>query len=178
MEKGLVAFFGQTSSGIGAFGINIQSLVIQLVTFLLVFWVLKRFAFKPILQLLQKRREIIENGVKYGVDIKRQHDELKEEIEAEFHQARLNADKIIESARHEAHAIIDKAEEAARMNADIILLEANQRIKQEQIRLRRQVEQETVGLIIEATESIIKEKIDPIKDAELIDRALQESQLL
>jgi len=51
--------------------------------------------------------------------------------------------------------------------------EADSRIKQDTDRARRQLETELVGLVADATEAIIDEKIDARKDAGLIERALK-----
>jgi len=63
-------FAAETSSGIGALGVDGRALVIQLVTFALAYWVLRRFAFKPILKVLQDRRDLIESGVQIGEQMK------------------------------------------------------------------------------------------------------------
>jgi len=68
---------------------------------------------------------------------------------------------------------VREAEDKARAKAAGILTEAEQRIVAETKRARKQLEGELVGLISDATEVIIGEKIDATKDAQLIDRALQ-----
>jgi len=63
--------FGDSSSGLGALGISGQAFLIQLVTFLLAFLVLRQWAFKPIVRLLRERRETIDRGVHLGNKCKR-----------------------------------------------------------------------------------------------------------
>lgn len=63
--------FGDSSSGIGALGINVSAFVVQLLTFLLALWLLQRFAFKPILRALADRRALIEKGVSLGEEMKK-----------------------------------------------------------------------------------------------------------
>ena len=48
--------FADSSSGIGALGIDTKALVIQVITFLLAFWALQHWAFKPIVQLMERRK--------------------------------------------------------------------------------------------------------------------------
>ena len=69
MFLSLLNNFGDSSSGLGALGINASAFVIQLITFILVFLVLRQWAFKPILKILNERRETIEKGVKLGQEM-------------------------------------------------------------------------------------------------------------
>jgi F-type H+-transporting ATPase subunit b len=162
-----------SSSGLGALGINLQALIIQLVTFVIVFLVLKRFAFKPILKVLQQRRELIENGVKLGEQMQKEKVELEDQVAAKLHQARTEADDIITTAQEEAKQLAQEAEETAKEKANKIVAAADAQIEQDTARARKKLEGELVGLISEATEAIIEEKVDAKKDAALIDKALR-----
>lgn len=164
----------EASSGIGALGVDVRALVIQLATFVLVFLVLKRFAFKPILKVLRERRELIESGVELGEKMRAQQAEAEAKTAEMLAAARTEADGIIAGANETSKQTIREAEDKARDKAAGILAEADERIKNETQRARKQLEGELVGLISDATEAIIGEKVDTQKDAALIDRALKE----
>lgn len=167
--------FGTTSaSGIGALGINWQAFIIQLITFLIVFLVLKRFAFKPITKVLASRRKLIDDGVNLGEAMKRKSAELEAEVSNQLQKARTDADKLLTLAQQEARQVIQSAEDDARAKAEAISAEAKQRIEQDISIARKKLEKELVGLVAEATEAIIDEKIDAKKDSALIDRALKQ----
>ena len=55
-----------TTSGIGALGFSWSSFVIQLISFLIVFLILKRYAFKPIIKILKERSDLINDGINLG----------------------------------------------------------------------------------------------------------------
>lgn len=169
----ILTHFGESSSGLGALGVDGQAFVIQLITFVLAFLVLKRFAFKPILKVLHERRETIENGVKLGEQMKREEAKLAAQVDETLHKARQEADSIIATAQDSGRQAVRDAEEKARAKAAGIVTEAESRIVQETARARKQLEQEVVGLISDATEAIIDEKVDAKKDAALIERALK-----
>lgn len=172
----LTTFAAESSgSGLSALGVDGRAFLIQLITFVLVFWVLKRYAFAPILKVLQERRETIESGVKLGEEMQRERAKLDNEIEKKLHEARQEADEIIAGANDTSRQAIREAEDKAREKAAGILESAEARIAQETARARKQLEKEVVGLISEATEAIIEEKVDAKKDAALIERALKES---
>ena len=165
--------FGDSSSGIGALGFDGKAFIIQLVTFLLAYLVLRHWAFGPIMRVLRERRETIENGVKMGEQLQKEKLELEAQVEKTLQETRVQADSILAEAKGAAQASIHDAEEAARAKAAGIAEAAADRLIQDTARARKQLEQEVVGLIADATETIIDEKIDVKKDAQLIERALR-----
>lgn len=168
-----ITIFGESSSGLGALGVDGRALLIQLITFVLALWVLKRYAFKPIGKVLTERRELIESGVKIGEDMHKQQTKLETTINATLTEARTQADGIVAAAQDAARDTVREAETKARDKADAILTEAKQRTVQDVARARKQLESELVSLISDATEAIIEEKVDAKKDASLIDKALK-----
>lgn len=167
-------FAAEESSGIGALGLDGKALAIQLITFVLAFLVLKRFAFEPILKVLNERRELIESGVALGEKMRQEEAKMGAKIDAELAKARKEADGIIAAANETSRETIREAEVKAQDKAAGILKDAEERIKTDTQRARKQLEGELVGLISDATEAIIGEKVDAKKDAALIDKALQE----
>jgi len=165
--------FADSSSGIGALGVSGQAFVIQLITFILAYLVLRRWAFGPIIKILRERRETIESGVKLGEQMQKAKAELEAQVDEVLHDSRQQADGIIAGAQDTARQTIREAEDKAREKAAGILKEAEERVVQDTARARQQLEKELVGLISEATEAIIEEKVDAKKDAQLIDRALK-----
>lgn len=169
-----VTKFAAESSGIGALGIDGKVFLIQLVTFGLAFLVLKRFAFKPILKILDERRQTIESGVLLGEKMRKEETKLEQKVAEELRKARKAADGIIAAAHETSRATIREGEDKAREKAAGILKEADERIVTDTARARKKLEGELVGLISDATEAIIGEKVDSAKDKELIEKALKE----
>lgn len=168
-----LAQFADGSSGIGALGIDSKALVIQIVTFLLAFWVLQRFAFKPIVATMERRRVTIEKGVKLGEQMQKEQAELEQKVAKALHEARAKADGIVAAAEAQSRQAMQDAEDKAIQKADGIVAAAKDRIAQEEARVRKKLEQEVIGLIADATEAIIDEKVDAKKDAQLINKALK-----
>ncbi len=71
--------FGDSSYGLGALGVDGHAFIIQLITFVLAFLILRRYAFGPILKVLHERRETIENGVKLGEQMKQEEAKMAAE---------------------------------------------------------------------------------------------------
>jgi len=154
-------------------GLSASAFIVQLVTFILIFFILKKFAFKPIVSLLEKRRQAIEDGVLLGEKMEKREAKLEEEGNTIIREARQEADKIVAIAHKESREVIREAEVSAKTKADAVLKDATARIEEDSERARRSLEKDIVGLVSEATETVVHEKVDAKKDAELIDRALK-----
>lgn len=170
----VTTFAADSSSGLGALGVDGKAFVIQLITFVLAFFVLKRYAFGPITKMLDERSKTIEEGVALGEKMKKDEAKLQASIDEEMAKARREADGIIAAAHETSRDKVREAETKAQDKAAGILKDAEERIKTDTARARKKLEGELVGLISDATEAIIGEKVDAKKDAQLIDRALQE----
>lgn len=169
----LLTNFGATEevSGIGALGIDFLAILAQAFTFLVLFFVIKKFALDGIVKTLEKRRKTIDDGVRLGVEMEAEKAELDEKVEAVLRDARINADEIIAGGQKEAGSIIKAAEEAAGRKVDAMLADAHGKIEEDITAARKGLEQEMRALVAEATEVIIEEKLDAKKDESLIKRA-------
>jgi F-type H+-transporting ATPase subunit b len=168
------SLMADSSSGIGALGIDGKELIIQLVTFVLAFWVLQHWAFKPIIKVMEQRRKTIEDGVNLGEQMKKDKAALEAKVAQELAKARTEADGIIAEANENARQVIREAEEKAQEKAAGIVKEGEERAATEMVRARKKLEGEIVGWVSDATEAIIGEKVDAKKDADIIGRALKE----
>ncbi len=162
-----------SSTGIGALGISPSAFIIQLLSFVIVFLLLKRFAFKPIIKLLEERRKTIDNGVKMGQQLEREKAKLDEQAKQIVRDARAEADKIVATGHKEARELVHEAEKSASLKADDILAQAQLKISDETEHARRKLEKDMAVLVSDATEAIVGEKIDAKKDKALIEKAMK-----
>jgi F-type H+-transporting ATPase subunit b len=172
MVINLMQNFGDSSSGLGALGFSGSSFLIQLITFILAYLVLRHFAFGPITKVLRERRELIDKGVSLGDEMKKEKVKLEEDIRKQLSEAREKADAIISSAEESAKESIHAAENKAQEKADIILKEAKLKTVQEMASAKRSLEHEIAELVAEATEVLTGDKVDAKKDSSLISKAL------
>ena len=162
-----------SGSPLAALGVDGKSLVFQLITFLLVFLILKRFAFKPITKMLAERRRVIADGILLGEQMEKEKANLDAQADKVIRDARYDADKIIAIAHKESRELIHAAEKDAKVKVESIMKDANVQIGEDADRARRAVEKDLVGLVSEATEAVVHEKVDSKKDAEIVERALK-----
>ncbi len=167
--------FADSSSGLGALGVDPKAFIVQLITFGLAYLVLRRYAFAPIMKVLKERRDTIESGVKLGEQMQKDRAEFEAKVASLLQAARAEADGIIASTQDTARDMIREAEDKARQKAAGVMAEADSRIAQEAARMRKQLEKELATLVADATEAVLGEKIDSKKDSQLIERALKKA---
>jgi F-type H+-transporting ATPase subunit b len=163
----------EEATGLGALGVSLESFIIQLITFVLVFMLLKKFAFTPIGKMLEKRRQTIDDGVRLGQKLERQQEKMDQEAAKITKEARHEADRIISNANKDARQIQRDAEKAANRKADAMLSDAEARIKEDTQQAKQKLEKEIVGIVSEATEAIVGEKVDSKKDDEIIQKIIR-----
>ncbi len=170
----LLTNFGATEevSGIGALGIDVLAILAQAFTFLVLFFIIKKFALDGIIKTLEKRRQTIDDGVRLGREMEAEKAALDAKVDDALKAARAEADEIIAGGQKEASQIIKAAEEAASRKAEAILADAHGKISEDIAAARKGLQQEMRTLVTEATEIIIEEKLDQRKDESLIKRAL------
>ncbi|MCD6149493.1 F0F1 ATP synthase subunit B [bacterium] len=153
-------------------GINGKLLLAQIVNFFILLYILKRFAYKPILKVLDDRKEKIEKGLQDAEKAKNKLGEMEEKEK-----------KILLTARKEAQKIVDSAEEIAKKNKEEIIIESKsqaekilsdteKKIEEEKNKMLGEVKSEMAELVSLATEKVIGEKMDEEKDREIIEQAI------
>lgn len=171
----IVTIFGSTSEesqGIAALGIDPIAILAQAATFLLLFWLIKKFALDKIVATLEKRRKTIDDGVRLGRKMETEQEKLKDIIAQELHKAREEADKIIAEGKSESVVIIRDAEQSARQKADDIIKDAQSKILEDAEKVRQELEKDIRELVADATAIILEQKIDAKKDENIIERAI------
>lgn len=161
------------AKGLAALGLDSKAFIVQLITFLLVFYVLRRFVFKRVVDLLETRQAKIDEGLSLTTKLSEEKAKLDKDAAKVRQEARKEAEEIVASSHAQAKALVKEAEDAAQLKADAIVADAQKKIADEANRARRQLEKEMVDLVVEATEAVTREKLDAKKDGVLIANALK-----
>lgn len=157
----------------GILGFSPQAFLIQLVTFVLVFALLKKFAFNKIVTLLDERHKVIDDGVRLGRKLEQERERLDQEASRITREARLEADRIIDNGHKDAREVLRDAEKVAKRKTDTMIEDAEARIHEDSQAAKRKLEKDIVSIVSEATEAIVGEKVDPKKDAEIIEKVIR-----
>lgn len=166
------ATHSEESEGIGALGLDIFAIGAQALTFLILFYVVKRFALDGIVKNLQTRHDDINRGLHLTAELDKQKAELDARVEELLKKARKEADGIVAEAHSQTGKIVQAAEESANRRAEEILRAAEGKIERDITEARAGLKSEMATLIAEATEAILGEKLDAAGDKKLIEKYL------
>lgn len=158
-------------------GIDIRSIVFQLINFGILLWILQRFAFRPLIQVLQDRKEAIEESLRTADELDLAKAEMEKTRQSLIAQARQESDVIVQQAKQVAEDIVSKAHDKAAQQTDAMKKRAEQEIEQQVVQAQSAMKSEVANLVVMATEKIIKKKLDPVQDEALITQALYEKVL-
>ncbi len=127
--------------------------------FLVVLFLLKKLAWKPILTAIKTREESIENALKASEKALAEVEAVKSSAEKEQKKAREERDAILKEARDMKDAIISEAKTKATTEADRILLNARESIKNEKLAAIAELKNQVATLSIEIAEKILKSEL-------------------
>lgn len=163
----------ETSEGIGALGLSLPAIIASAITFLVLFIVVKKYALTGIVANLEKRENDISRGLHLTSEMDKKAAELETTVEKTMKAARVEADAILADAKTETGKIIQAAEESANRRAEEIMKTAEGKIESDISNARDELKGEMAGLITEATEAILSQKLDAKSDRKLVEDYLK-----
>jgi len=165
-----------TTTGIGALGLDLSAFIFQVVNFAILLVILRIFAYPLIVKILEDRRQKIAASLKTAEELAKAKTEMAKKEQAVLAAARTQAEHIIIQAHRQAEEQATAIEAKAQEHAEQIKEQAHIEINQNLAAARKQLKQEAVQLVIAATEQIIKVKLDPAQDEQLISEALSQAE--
>ncbi|MEX0935241.1 MAG: F0F1 ATP synthase subunit B [Candidatus Paceibacterota bacterium] len=147
----------------------------NLVNFLIIFWLLKKFVFSSIKDVLDKRKQRIQDGVENAQKAERDRVMAKEAYEKRMKEAQMEANEIVSDARSKEREIIEEARGKASTEADLILERGKEKIEEERSKLKGEVEKDAVEMVVDATEKVLRENIDEKKNDTFIRSLIKQS---
>jgi F-type H+-transporting ATPase subunit b len=139
----------------------------NLVAFILLFFILKKTAWKPILKSLNEREKGIADSLATAEKVKAEMLQLKGENEALLAKAREERAQLLKEARDTRDKIVNEAREQAKLEAGKIIADAQTAIEQQKMAALTEVKNQVGNLVVEVAEKILRR--------ELADKSQQES---
>jgi F-type H+-transporting ATPase subunit b len=156
------------------FGISAPFILAQIVNFLVVAFILWKFAFKPVLATLDERQTKIASGLKYADEMKVQLDAMQAESAAAAKKAQAEATRIIEEARKAAKEFLDRQTQESSAKAADILAKAQQVIELEKKKMLAEARTEIARLVIETTQQVLGQQLSDADRARYNEAAAKE----
>ena len=143
-----------------------------IVCFLITLFVLKRYAFGPIQNLIDKRSEVIRHSVEDVEAAREEARKLLEEQRAVLGEARGQAEQIVAEARHTRESMEVRMREETEVERQRRLEETRREIAAETARALQQIRAEVAELTVEAASRVVGRALDSDRDRELIAEAI------
>ena len=157
-----------------ALGINLSGLLTQLISFVILFLILRKLLFGPISSMLQARANKIQESLDTAERIKNEADESAERIEKEITIARQEGQKLISDARDSTDKYRTQEMEKAKEESKDIVIKANKAIEKERDLAIQSVRKEFSSLVVSAASKVVEKSIEEKDHKDLIDNALKE----
>ena len=153
-------------------GIDWKLLIAQIVNFLVLLFILYKFAYGPILAMLEKRQKKIEQGLKDAEAARKNLEKSEEKQKEILKKARADFKVIVEKAHTQAEKSKLEIAAESKTQAEKILANAKAEIGREKEKTIREIKSEIGGLVAMAAEKVIDEKMDEKRDKEMIEKSL------
>jgi F-type H+-transporting ATPase subunit b len=140
-------------------------LIWTLLAFLVVFFILGKYAWPPIVKALKQREQGIADALATAEKVKAEMAQLKNENEALLAKAREERAQLLKEARETKDKIISEAKEQSKIEANKIIAEAQTAINTQKMAALTDVKNQVGKLVIEVTEKVLKRELGN-KDAQ------------
>lgn len=163
----------EPAGGLSALGLDVKSFLFQLITFVLLLLLLRKFAYPTLVKTLEERRVAVEQSLDQAKEAAEALAKVEKQISAQLKEARVQAEGIVEASQKEATQLLEVAEAKATKRADHIVAEAKNQMDAEIRKARDELRTEAVQLVAAATEQIIKQKVDAKQSADAVNAAVK-----
>jgi F-type H+-transporting ATPase subunit b len=136
------------------FGFNWQHLTAQIISFCIVALLLKKFAYDPVLKVLEQRRQQIAQGLANAEKIKTELARTEASRQEVLNQANLQANKLIEEARAAAARVQEQETQKAIASAAAIIAKAREASAQEHAKMLSDLRREVGRLVVQTTTQV------------------------
>jgi F-type H+-transporting ATPase subunit b len=156
------------------FGWNPWLFFSQVISFVIVALVLRRFAYKPILNVLEERRRRIEEGQLNAEKIKRQLDEAEKRYSEILAKGNAEAQKMIDEARESSAHLAERKQQEAIAAAEQIIAKAREASAIEHERTMDSLKQELGRLVVDTTAKVTGKVLTPEDQQRLQEEAMSQ----
>lgn len=164
--------------GFASLGINLPLLVAFIINFIVLFFLLRLFLFKPVLKMLDERAKRAKEGMELAEATKKEYEQAKVEVQKQIDRGRQEAQAIIAQTMQTGERLKEESRQEATKQAQLIVDRTRAELEVERDKIVENLRKEFVDISISAAEKVIKETLDKEKHRKLIEETLKESVVL
>jgi F-type H+-transporting ATPase subunit b len=158
-----------------AVGINWPGLLTQLISFLILFLLLKKFLYRPVIKMLEDRAEKIKTSLEAADKVKQEAEQTTAANESLMLKAREESQALIFESREQAKKIKESELEKSKLQIEIERKRALDEIRSEEDKIINNIRSEFSGLAISAAEKIIEREVNENNHKEIIQLFLKKA---
>ena len=156
------------------FGVDLPHFAAQCISFLIVAFLLHRYAYKPILTMLEERKKRIKEGLDNAEQIKQELANTQTKTHEIMVQAGQEAARMIEEARAAAAKVQEQETQKAIAAAQAIVDKARQATQAEHARMLADLRREVGRLVVDTTRKVTGKVLTPDDQKRLADETSRE----
>lgn len=156
--------------------LEIGQIVSQIIAFLIMLWVMKRFAWKPLLGVMEQRREKIQAEFDFINDQKNEVKKLVDEYHKKLEDVEAQGKVIIQKAISEGRDLAKDIQKEAHENAEAVMKKTQEEMNIQLAKAKVQLKTELIDLIIGVSQKVIKEDLDNDKQKKLVSAFIDEAE--
>jgi F-type H+-transporting ATPase subunit b len=154
--------------------LNWGLIITQIIGFLVALWILKAFAWKPLLGMLEARKKKIADDLGEAEKIRSDADRLLDEYRGRLRDIDNEARAKIQAAVGDANRISAEIKEAARAESKQIIARSRDELARDIAKARVQLRDDIAGMAVRAAEKVISTHLDEAEQRRLLDDFLRE----
>ena len=156
-------------------GISIPTLIAQIINFVFLLVILRLFAYKPIMKMLDERARKIKESMEEVQKVKEQAAQTEEEFKKKVEAANKEGQELIARAMRTGEEARQRAQLEAKQEAQVLVEKARVEIQRERDETIGELRQEFADLTAVAAEKVIGKSLDKEAHRQIIDKVLDES---
>jgi len=164
--------------GIEELGLNVSTLIAQVVNVAILFGLLYLVAYKPIMRMLDERSRKIKESMDNTEHIKQQAERAEEEASKRIEEAAKEGQEAIARAMRTGDEVRQEAQQKARSEGEALIARAKSEIQRERDEAIDQLRGEFADITIQAAGKVIDRTLDKKAHRDIIDKVLKESATL
>ncbi len=156
------------------FGLNPLLLSAQIVNFLVIFYLMRRYLFKPVLKVLKERKDTISEGLKAAEENKLLLEKTQAQEKEILKKAQLQAKTMIDETKAQTLQMIKDSEEHARTTTEKMIVDAKAQISKEADDTELKLMKHVSMLSIQILEKALHGMVHPKAQTEILEKAMKQ----
>jgi F-type H+-transporting ATPase subunit b len=163
---------------IRSLGIDMPTLLAQLINVAILFGLLYLVAYKPIMRMLDERSRRVKESMEQTEKIKQQAERAEEESAKRIAEASKEGEEVLARAMRTGEEVRKEAQAQAHQEAETLITRARAEIQQERNEAVGELRKEFADLTVMAAEKVIDRSLDKKAHRDIIDKVLEEAPTL